>query len=83
MRARSGCRFHFARSAPPARPQGLSPPARNRRQAGTTLLVKGLGFDHAIALDAASLSRKQLCVALTRGAKSLTIVSRSVLSPAD
>jgi hypothetical protein len=38
---------------------------------GTTLLVKGLEFDHAIILDAASLSRKELYVALTRGSKSL------------
>jgi DNA helicase-2/ATP-dependent DNA helicase PcrA len=46
-----------------------------RRLIGTTLLVKGLEFDHAIILDAASLSRNELYVALTRGAKSLTIVS--------
>ena len=48
-----------------------------RRLIGTTLLVKGLEFDHAIVLDAGSLSRKELYVALTRGAKSLTIVSPS------
>lgn len=46
-----------------------------RRLIGTTLLVKGLEFDHAIVLDAASLSRKELYVALTRGARSLTVVS--------
>lgn len=57
-------------------------PLRHRRQVGTTLLVKGLEFDHAIVLDAASLPRKQLYVALTRGAKSLTIVSRTaILNP--
>lgn len=57
-------------------------PVRRRRLIGTTLLVKGLEFDHAIVLDAASLSKKELYVALTRGARSLTIVStRPVLNP--
>jgi hypothetical protein len=46
-----------------------------RRVVATTLLVKGLEFDHAIVLDPGSLSSKELYVALTRGAKSLTIVS--------
>jgi DNA helicase-2/ATP-dependent DNA helicase PcrA len=59
-------------------------PVGRRRLIGTTLLVKGLEFDHAIVLDAESLSRKELYVALTRGAKSLTIISSSpVLNPAD
>jgi DNA helicase-2/ATP-dependent DNA helicase PcrA len=59
-------------------------PVARRRLIGTTLLVKGLEFDHAIVLDAASLSRKELYVALTRGARSLTIVSANpVLNPAD
>ena len=59
-------------------------PVRRRRLIGTTLLVKGLEFDHAIVLDAASLSKKELYVALTRGAQSLTIVSTDpVLNPAD
>jgi DNA helicase-2/ATP-dependent DNA helicase PcrA len=44
---------------------------------GTTLLVKGLEFDHAIILDASSLSPKELYVALTRGARSITIISSS------
>lgn len=48
---------------------------------GTTLLVKGLEFDHAIVLDAASLSRKELYVALTRGSKSITIISTSDTLP--
>lgn len=57
-------------------------PVGRRRLIGTTLLVKGLEFDHAIVLDATSLSKKELYVALTRGARSLTIVSTSpVLSP--
>ena len=59
-------------------------PIRRRRLIGTTLLVKGLEFDHAIVLDATSLSKKELYVALTRGARSLTIVTtKPVLNPAD
>jgi putative AbiEii toxin of type IV toxin-antitoxin system len=50
-------------------------PIGRRKLIGTTLLVKGLEFDHAIVLDAASLPRKELYVALTRGAKSLSVVS--------
>lgn len=59
-------------------------PVGRKKLVGTTLLVKGLEFDHAIILDAPSLSRKELYVALTRGAKSLTIISSSpVLNPKD
>ena len=59
-------------------------PVGRRKLIGTTLLVKGLEFDHAIVLDAESLSRKELYVALTRGAKSLTVISSAgVLNPAD
>lgn len=59
-------------------------PIGRQKLIGTTLLVKGLEFDHAIILDAASLSRKELYVALTRGARSLTIVSTSnVLNPRE
>ena len=59
-------------------------PVGRRRLIGTTLLVKGLEFDHAIVLDAMSLSRKELYVALTRGARSLTIISTAErLDPAD
>jgi DNA helicase-2/ATP-dependent DNA helicase PcrA len=46
---------------------------------GTTLLVKGQEYEHAIVLDASSLSKKDLYVALTRGSKSLTIISRSYI----
>ena len=57
-------------------------PVGRRKLIGTTLLVKGLEFDHCIVLDASSLSKKELYVALTRGAKSLTIISSSpVLNP--
>lgn len=44
---------------------------------GTTLLVKGLEFDHAIILDADGMDAKDLYVALTRGARSLTVFSRN------
>ena len=54
-------------------------PVGRRKLIGTTLLVKGLEFDHAIVLDAASLSKKELYVALTRGARSLTIISTTPL----
>lgn len=50
-------------------------PVGRRKLIGTTLLVKGLEFDHGIVLEADSLSRKELYVALTRSAKSLTIIS--------
>ena len=59
-------------------------PVGRRRLIGTTLLIKGLEFDHAIILDATSLSRKELYVALTRGARSLTIISTTaMLNPPD
>ncbi len=59
-------------------------PVGRRKLIGTTLLVKGLEFDHAIVLDAESLPRKELYVALTRGAKSLTIVATNpVLTPGE
>lgn len=59
-------------------------PVGRRRLIGTTLLVKGLEFHHAIVLDAQSLSQKELYVALTRGAKSLTVISSSrTLNPPD
>ena len=55
-----------------------------RKLIGTTLLIKGLEFDHAIILDAESLSKRELYVALTRGSRSLTIVSSSpTLNPSD
>ena len=50
----------------------------HRRTIGTPLLVKGLEFDHAVLLwEPDHLSVEGLYVALTRAAKSLTIVSRS------
>jgi hypothetical protein len=51
---------------------------------GTTLLVKGLEFDHSIILDADGMDRKNLYVAMTRGAKTLTILSQKpILNPSS
>lgn len=57
--------------------------AKYRCVVGTPLLVKGLEYDHAIVLDAKGYNAKNLYVALTRGSKTLTIISESqVLKPA-
>jgi hypothetical protein len=45
------------------------------RTVSRTLLIKGLGFDHAIVLNADDLNAKELYVAMTRGSKSLTVLS--------
>jgi hypothetical protein len=58
-------------------------PVAHPKLIGTTLLVKGLEFDHAVVLDASSLSKKELYVALTRGARSITIISSSRFIPGD
>ncbi|MFZ5808809.1 MAG: UvrD-helicase domain-containing protein [Chloroflexota bacterium] len=42
-----------------------------------TLLIKGLEFDHAIVLDADDLDKNNFYVAITRGTKSLTVLSDS------
>ena len=47
------------------------------RTVSRTLLVKGLEFDHAIVLDASTLDKKNLYVAMTRGSESLTILSKN------
>ena len=49
----------------------------SRCSVGTTLLVKGLEFDHAIVLDGDEFDSRNLYVAITRGARSLTIISKS------
>lgn len=54
------------------------------RTVSRTLLIKGLEFDHAIVLDASEHDAQNLYVALTRGAKTLTVccTSRKIsLSP--
>lgn len=50
-------------------------PLRHDKLIATTLLVKGLEYDHAIVLGGDAMSPKELYVALTRGAKSVTIVT--------
>lgn len=57
-------------------------PINHRKLIGTTLLVKGLEYDHAVILDADSLDAKDLYVAMTRGAKSLTIIGTGRHLPA-
>jgi hypothetical protein len=47
-----------------------------RGTVGTTLLIKGLEFDHAIVLDADKLGPSNLYVAMTRGSQSLTVLSK-------
>jgi len=48
---------------------------------GSTYLVKGLEFDRAVIVSADELDREDLYVALTRGSRSLTILSRSPVLP--
>jgi hypothetical protein len=57
-------------------------PISHRKLIGTTLLVKGLEYDHAVILDADALNAKDLYVAMTRGSKSLTIIGTARYLPA-
>ena len=57
-------------------------PISHQKLIGTTLLVKGLEYDHAVILDADSLGAKDLYVAMTRGSKSLTIICSAKHLPA-
>lgn len=50
-----------------------------QRSVGSTLLVKGLQFDHAIIVAPEKLSRNDLYVALTRASRTITIVSPTPL----
>ena len=56
-------------------------PIRHTKLIGTTLLVKGLEYDHAVILDADSLDMKELYVAMTRGSMSLTIITKNDALP--
>ncbi len=42
---------------------------------GTTLLLKGLEFDHVLVVNAQELDARNLYVALTRGTKSVTVIA--------
>ena len=46
-----------------------------KRSIGSTLLVKGLEFDHAVIVHADNMSRRDWYVALTRATNSVTILS--------
>jgi hypothetical protein len=46
-----------------------------RRAVGSTLLIKGLEFEHAVVVHSASMNRKDWYVALTRATKTLTVLS--------
>lgn len=48
-----------------------------KRSIGSTLLVKGLEFEHAVIIHADNMSRKDWYVALTRATNSVTILSPS------
>jgi hypothetical protein len=52
-----------------------------QRAVGSTLLLKGLEADHTVVIDADSMKATDLYVAISRGARSLTIVSTSPLLP--
>ena len=46
-----------------------------RRSIGSTLLLKGLEFDHSIIIEATSMNRKDWYVALTRATTGVTVLS--------
>ncbi|MCV7628642.1 AAA family ATPase [Micrococcus luteus] len=61
-----------------ARVVGRRPTAR---VVSRPLLVKGLEYDHVIILNPERYSAQELYVALTRGSKSVTIISNTVVLP--
>jgi DNA helicase-2/ATP-dependent DNA helicase PcrA len=46
-----------------------------RRSIGSTLLLKGLEFDHSVIVEATTMNRKDWYVALTRATTSVTVLS--------
>ncbi|WP_315806363.1 MULTISPECIES: UvrD-helicase domain-containing protein [unclassified Bradyrhizobium] len=50
-----------------------------QRSVGSTLLVKGMQFDHAVIVAPEALGRNDLYVALTRASRTITIVSKTPL----
>lgn len=48
-----------------------------KRSIGSTLLVKGLEFDHAVIVHAVNMTRKDWYVALTRATTTITVLSPS------
>ena len=57
-------------------------PVSHCKLIGTTLLVKGLEYEHAVILDADILDAKDLYVAMTRGSNTLTIIGAERYLPA-
>jgi hypothetical protein len=51
------------------------------RAVGSTLLLKGLEADHTVVIDADEMKATDLYVAISRGARSLTVVSKSPILP--
>lgn len=49
---------------------------RYKKTISRTLLIKGMEFDHVLILDADGLDMKNFYVAITRGQKTLTIISQ-------
>jgi DNA helicase-2/ATP-dependent DNA helicase PcrA len=47
----------------------------SRRSIGSTLLVKGLEFDHAVIVHAANMTRKDWYVALTRATNGIRVIA--------
>jgi DNA helicase-2/ATP-dependent DNA helicase PcrA len=54
----------------------LGRPIRMSNQIGTTLLVKGLEYEHCIVAYPTKMSAKEFYVALTRGTQSITVISQ-------
>lgn len=57
-------------------------PSSPRKLIGTTLLVKRQEYDHAVILDADTQDAKDLRIAMTRVANTLTIVGEQRHLPA-
>ncbi|EPE2223008.1 UvrD-helicase domain-containing protein [Vibrio vulnificus] len=53
----------------------LGRPVRMSNQIGTTLLVKGLEYEHCVVTYPTKMSAKEFYVALTRGTQSVTVIS--------
>lgn len=51
------------------------------RAVSRPLLVKGLEYDHVIILDPTAYGAQELYVAMTRGSKSVTVISESSMLP--
>jgi DNA helicase-2/ATP-dependent DNA helicase PcrA len=48
-----------------------------KKAIGSTLLLKGLEADHVVILDSSTMNARNLYVALSRGAKSVTVFHRN------